>query len=68
MGDYVTQEAVLDMMIMLEDLYHGECVIMLRKSSPYTAKLSKLIGRLHQSGLLLAWETQVGTLKNITLI
>ncbi|XP_026739805.1 glutamate receptor ionotropic, delta-2-like isoform X2 [Trichoplusia ni] len=58
-GEYVTQEAILDMMIMLEDFYYEQCVIMLRKSSPYTPKVSELVGRLHQSGLLLAWETQV---------
>lgn len=59
MGEYITQEAVLGMMLMQEDLYYGQCVIMLRKSSPYTAKLSELVGRLHETGLLLAWETQV---------
>nr|WCF43335.1 ionotropic receptor IR41a [Spodoptera frugiperda]WCF43350.1 chemosensory receptor IR41a [Spodoptera frugiperda] len=58
-GEYVTQEAILDMMLMLEDFYFEQCVVMMRKSSPYTEKVSQLIGRLHQSGLLLAWETQV---------
>lgn len=58
-GEYVTQEAVLDMMLMLEDFYYEQCVVMMRKSSPYTEKVSQLVGRLHQSGLLLAWETQV---------
>nr|ADR64681.1 putative chemosensory ionotropic receptor IR41a [Spodoptera littoralis] len=58
-GEYVTQEAILDMMVMLEDFYYEQCVVMMRKSSPYTEKVSQLIGRLHQSGLLLAWETQV---------
>lgn len=58
-GEYVTQEAVLDMMLMVEDFYYEQCVVMMRKSSPYTEKVSQLVGRLHQSGLLLAWETQV---------
>ncbi|XP_050557240.1 ionotropic receptor 21a-like [Spodoptera frugiperda] len=58
-GEYVTQEAILDMMLMLEDFYFEQCVVMMRKSSPYTEKVSQLVGRLHQSGLLLAWETQV---------
>nr|XP_021194150.2 ionotropic receptor 21a [Helicoverpa armigera] len=58
-GEYITQEAVLDMMLMLEDFYYEQCVVMMRKSSPYTEKVSQLVGRLHQSGLLLAWETQV---------
>ncbi|CAB3243457.1 unnamed protein product [Arctia plantaginis] len=58
-GEYLSKEAVLDMMLMLEDFYYEQCVIMMRKSSPYTEKISQLIGRLHQSGLLLAWETQV---------
>ncbi|CAH2075338.1 unnamed protein product, partial [Iphiclides podalirius] len=58
-GEYITEEAVLDLTIMLEDFYYEQCVIMLRKSSAYTNKLSQLIGRLHESGLLLAWETQV---------
>ncbi|KAF9809350.1 hypothetical protein SFRURICE_007281 [Spodoptera frugiperda] len=57
-GEYVTQEAILDMMLMLEDFYFEQCVVMMRKSSPYTEKVSQLVGRLHQSGLLLAWETQ----------
>lgn len=58
-GEYVTEEAVLDMMLMLEDFYFEQCVIMMRKSSPFTEKVNQLVGRLHQSGLLLAWETQV---------
>ncbi|XP_075971136.1 glutamate receptor 2-like [Anticarsia gemmatalis] len=58
-GEYLTKEAVLDMMLMTEDFYYEQCVIWLRKSSPYTEKVSTLVGRLHQSGLMLAWETQV---------
>ncbi|KAJ8732006.1 hypothetical protein PYW08_014736 [Mythimna loreyi] len=58
-GEYITQEAMLDMMLMLEDFYYEQCVVMMRKSSPYTEKVSQLVGRLHQSGLLLAWETQI---------
>nr|AXY83436.1 putative ionotropic receptor 7 [Conopomorpha sinensis] len=58
-GDYITKDAVLDMEIMLEDFYYEHCVVMARKSSPYTAKLNELIGRLHETGLMLAWETQV---------
>ncbi|CAK1604258.1 unnamed protein product [Parnassius mnemosyne] len=58
-GDYITEKAVLDFMIMLEDFYFEQCVIMLRKSSAYTNKINQLIGRLHESGLLLAWERQV---------
>ncbi|XP_072940409.1 glutamate receptor ionotropic, delta-2-like [Epargyreus clarus] len=58
-GEYITKEAVLDFTVMLEDFYYEQCVVMLRKSSPYTAKISQFIGRLHESGLMLAWETQV---------
>nr|QRF71033.1 ionotropic receptor [Semiothisa cinerearia] len=58
-GDYLTQEALEDYTLMLEDFYYEQCVVMMRKSSPYTEKMSALIGRLHQSGLLLTWETQV---------
>ncbi|KAG6446449.1 hypothetical protein O3G_MSEX004462 [Manduca sexta] len=58
-GEYITKDAVLDMQLMLEDFYYEQCVIMMRKSSPYTEKISQLVGRLHESGLMLAWETQV---------
>uniref|UniRef100_A0A0K8TV01 Ionotropic Receptor n=1 Tax=Epiphyas postvittana TaxID=65032 RepID=A0A0K8TV01_EPIPO len=58
-GEYITKEAAEDLELMLENFYYEQCVVMLRKSSPYTAKLSELVGRLHQSGLLLAWESQV---------
>nr|QIJ45772.1 ionotropic receptor [Glyphodes pyloalis] len=58
-GDYITKEAMLDLTVMQEDFYFEQCVVMMRKSSPYTNKISQLIGRLHESGLLLAWETQM---------
>ncbi|KAM3962355.1 glutamate receptor ionotropic, delta-2 [Aphomia sociella] len=58
-GDYITKEAMLDLTLMQEDFYYEQCVAMLRKSSPYTEKLSQLVGRLHQSGLMIAWENQV---------
>ncbi|CAH2107304.1 unnamed protein product [Euphydryas editha] len=58
-GEYITKEATLDLMIMLEEFYVEQAVVMMRKSSMYTNKINKLIGRLHESGLLLAWETQV---------
>ncbi|XP_047985797.1 uncharacterized protein LOC125226022 [Leguminivora glycinivorella] len=58
-GEYITKEAAMDLEIMLDKVYYEQCVVMLRKSSPYTAKLSELVGRLHQSGLMLSWETQV---------
>ncbi|KPI97856.1 Glutamate receptor delta-2 subunit [Papilio xuthus] len=58
-GEYITEKAVLDFTIMLEDFYYEQCVVMLRKSSAYTNKMNEMIGRLHESGLLLAWETQV---------
>ncbi|KAL4706513.1 hypothetical protein ACJJTC_015711 [Scirpophaga incertulas] len=58
-GDYITKEAMLDLTVMLEDFYYEQNVVMMRKSSPYTEKISQLIGRLHESGLMLAWETQV---------
>lgn len=51
---------MLDLTVMQEDFYYEQCVVMMRKSSPYTKKISQLIGRLHDSGLMLAWETQVG--------
>jgi hypothetical protein len=51
---------MLDLTVMQEDFYYEQCVAMMRKSSPYTNKVSQFIGRLHESGLLLAWETQVG--------
>ncbi|XP_068630673.1 glutamate receptor ionotropic, delta-1-like [Battus philenor] len=58
-GEYITEKAVLDFTIMQEDFYYEQCVVMFRKSSAYTDKMSLLLGRLHESGLLLAWETQV---------
>ncbi|KAL0840331.1 hypothetical protein ABMA28_015598 [Loxostege sticticalis] len=58
-GDYITKDAMLDLTLMQEDFYYEQCVVMMRKSSPYTQKVSQLIGRLHESGLMLAWETQV---------
>ncbi|XP_023938077.2 glutamate receptor ionotropic, delta-2 [Bicyclus anynana] len=58
-GEYITKEASLDYTIMIDKFYYEQCIVMLRKSSPYTDKLNVLIGRLHESGLMLAWETQV---------
>ncbi|XP_046960589.1 uncharacterized protein LOC124530459 [Vanessa cardui] len=58
-GNYITKEALLDLTIMIEEFYAEQCVVMMRKSSMYTNKLSDLIGRLHETGLLLAWETQI---------
>lgn len=58
-GEYITKEAATGLMIMLEDFYYEYNVVMMRKSSPFTTKMSELIGRLHETGLLLAWETQV---------
>lgn len=58
-GEYITKEASLEYTIMLDKFYFEQCVVMMRKSSVYTDKLNVLIGRLHQSGLMLAWETQV---------
>ncbi|XP_050669006.1 glutamate receptor ionotropic, delta-2-like [Leptidea sinapis] len=58
-GEYVSEQAVRDLSIMLEDFYYEQCIVMARKSSPYTSKLNDHIGRLHESGLLLAWETQI---------
>ncbi|XP_049866253.1 ionotropic receptor 21a-like [Pectinophora gossypiella] len=58
-GGYITKEAVPNLMIMRENFYYEQNVVMARKSSPYTAKVSDLIGRLHETGLMLAWETQV---------
>ncbi|XP_041976738.1 glutamate receptor ionotropic, kainate 2-like [Aricia agestis] len=58
-GEYITKEASKDFTIMLENFYYEQCVVMLRKSSPYTEKLSEFVGRLHESGLILSWETQV---------
>ncbi|XP_034824444.1 probable glutamate receptor isoform X1 [Maniola hyperantus] len=58
-GEYITKEASLDYTIMLDKFYYEQCVVMMRKSSPYTDKLNVHIGRLHESGLMLAWETQV---------
>ncbi|CAH2107283.1 unnamed protein product [Euphydryas editha] len=58
-GEYITKEASLDLTIMLEEFYVEQCVVMMRKNSMYANKLNHLIGRLHESGLLLAWETQI---------
>ncbi|CAH2236110.1 jg15106 [Pararge aegeria aegeria] len=58
-GEYITKEASLDYTIMLDKFYYEQCVVMMRKSSPYTDKINVLIGRLHESGLMLSWETQV---------
>ncbi|CAG4937805.1 unnamed protein product [Colias eurytheme] len=58
-GEYITEEAVRDFTLMLQDFYFENCVVMMRKSSPYTNKINEHIGRLHESGLMLAWETQM---------
>lgn len=58
-GEYITKEAATNLMIMLEDFYYEYNVVMMRKSSPFTNKMTDFIGRLHETGLLLAWETQV---------
>nr|AXF48852.1 ionotropic receptor IR21 [Lobesia botrana] len=58
-GEYITEKAARGLEIMLDNIYYEQCVVMTRKSSPYTAKISELVGRLHQSGLLLTWESQV---------
>uniref|UniRef100_A0A0V0J120 Putative ionotropic receptor IR41a.2 n=1 Tax=Cydia pomonella TaxID=82600 RepID=A0A0V0J120_CYDPO len=58
-GEYITKEGAKNLELMVEDMYYEQCVVMTRKSSPYTAKLTELVGRLQQSGLLLCWETQI---------
>lgn len=44
---------------MLEDFYYENCVVMMRKSSAYTERINELLGRLHQTGIIHIWETQV---------
>ncbi|CAK1553700.1 unnamed protein product [Leptosia nina] len=58
-GDYMTEKAVNEYTIMVQDFYYELCVVMMRKSSPYTPKMNKHIGRLHESGLMLAWEREI---------
>lgn len=57
--DYLTEEALADMTEMIEDFYYADVIVVLRKNSYYTDKLTVFVGRLKQSGLMLAWETQV---------
>lgn len=53
------EDAVPYLRLMQDDIYWEQCLMMARKSSPYTDKFNTLLGRLHQSGLIYAWETQV---------
>lgn len=45
---------------MKQDLYFEYVPTVVRKGSPYLAKLNKLIHSLLDSGLMLKWEEQVG--------
>ncbi|XP_077285106.1 putative glutamate receptor [Arctopsyche grandis] len=58
-GEYVTEDSASRFRLMSEDIYWEQCVIMARKSSPFTRKINKFLGRIHQAGLLNSWETQV---------
>ncbi|CAH4018077.1 unnamed protein product [Pieris brassicae] len=58
-GEYIDDKAVHDFTILVQDFYYELCVVMMRKSSPYTLQMNKHIGRLHESGLMLAWERQI---------
>jgi hypothetical protein len=44
---------------MKQDLYFEFVPIVIRKGSPYLARLNKLIHKLLDSGLMLKWEDQV---------
>ncbi|XP_045512738.1 uncharacterized protein LOC123707029 isoform X3 [Pieris brassicae] len=58
-GEYIDDKAVHHFTILVQDFYYELCVVMMRKSSPYTLQMNKHIGRLHESGLMLAWERQI---------
>lgn len=59
-GDYVTEEAAATKLrLMKQDLYYEFVPTVVRKGSPYLARLNKLIHRLLDSGLMLKWEEQV---------
>ncbi|GBP04301.1 hypothetical protein EVAR_6516_1 [Eumeta japonica] len=58
-GDYITRKAMPGLELILEEFYWEQCVLTARKNSPYTSKVTDFVGRLHGSGLILAWETQV---------
>ncbi|CAG9115371.1 unnamed protein product [Plutella xylostella] len=62
-AEYITKEAMVNMQLMVEDIYYEYTVAMARKNSQYVDKLTQLAGRLHEAGLLQAWETQVGTIQ-----
>ncbi|KAH9629030.1 hypothetical protein HF086_007515 [Spodoptera exigua] len=68
-GEYVTQEAILDMMVMLEDFYYEQCVVMMRKSSPYTEKvaLKHLNYKVQVEVRLSRSKNDVGTTKALNL-
>jgi hypothetical protein len=44
---------------MQQDLYYEFVPTVVRKGSPYLARLNKLIHRLLDSGIMLKWEEQV---------
>jgi hypothetical protein len=59
-GDYVTEEAAATKLrLMNQDLYFEFVNIVVRKGSPYLARLNKFLLRLMDSGLILKWEQQV---------
>lgn len=58
-GNYIAEEQIVNLQVMKEDIYWEQCVFMMRKSSPHLEGINTLIGRIHASGLMYYWESEV---------
>lgn len=58
-ADYITTDNVNLRRLMGGDIYWDWYIAMFRKSSPFRVRYDTLIWRLHQTGLMKAWENQV---------
>ncbi|KAF5307157.1 hypothetical protein FQR65_LT00673 [Abscondita terminalis] len=55
-GSYITEDIVIHLRLMKEDLYWEYCVLMTRKNSPLLIPLDSLILILNEAGLIKFWE------------
>lgn len=58
-GDYITEESMMYLRLMKQDIYYEHCIIVFQKGSPYLDSFNVLIQRLSASGILLFWEGEV---------
>ncbi|XP_075228173.1 putative glutamate receptor [Lycorma delicatula] len=61
-GDYVTEEAINELVVMNSDLYYEYCGLALHKGSPYLENMNSMIRSLSNAGIIYYWESEVSHL------